>query len=286
MTWRHNRWIPLLVGTVLGTAGWGLIVGPVRGEEVEGFTEPYREIELAAGEPGILTEIHVKEGSRVAAGELVAALDTDVLRATWELARERAESSGALQASQAELRLRQSQWEQLQALRGRGHATQRELERAQTDLQIAQAQVLMAQEELRLHQLEMKRIETQIARRQFRSPIDGVISEVFKEEGEAFVANDPRVVTIVQLEKLRARFSASPAGVSGLTVGQPVSLVLPESNQQIEGIVEIISPVMDAGSGTVQVVVMIDNRREQIRSGARCLLPLDSAADKPDGGDR
>ena len=269
---KHSRVLPnrLAVLLVCGTA----LVVRVRAEDVEGFTEPYREIELAAGEPGVLTEVRVQEGSRVAQDELIAALDTDVLQATWELARERSVSDGALQATQAELDLRQTQLDQLRTLRDRGHATQRELERAETDLRIAKARLLMAQEELRMHVLEMKRIETQIAHRQIRSPIDGVVSEVFKEAGEAFVANDPRVATIVQLDPLRARFSTSPAGAAAVSPGESVSLLLPDTQQQLEGRVETISPVMDARSGTVQVVVLIDNSSGEIRSGARCLLRL------------
>ncbi len=263
---------------VLWLCGVTVSIVPVRAEDVEGFTEPYREIELAAGEPGVLTEVRVQEGSRVAKDELIAALDTDVLQATWELARERSISDGALQATQAELDLRQTQLDQLRTLRDRGHATQRELERADTDLRIAKARMLMAQEELRMHVLEMKRIETQIARRQMRSPIDGVVSEVFKEVGEAFAGNDPRVATIVQLDPLRARFSASPGGAAGLSPGQTVPVFLPDTQQQTDGRVETISPVMDARSGTVQVVVLIDNGGGRVRSGARCVLRLPTVA--------
>ena len=280
---RLQHWLTISVcGAALVVFGAMESPQPAVAEEVEGFTEPYRQIELAAGEPGILTEVHVQEGSRVAAGDLVAALDTDVLRATLELARERSTAAGALQASQAELELRASQRTQLQTLRDRGHATQRELERAETDYRIAKARVVMAEEELRLHQLEMKRIETQIARRQIRSPIDGVVSEVFKDVGEAFVGNDPRVATIVQLGQLRARFCTSPRAAAGLRPGQTVRLFLPDTEQQAAGVVETVSPVMDAESGTVQVVVAIDNRGEQLRSGARCLLRV-AAAEPPKG---
>ncbi len=272
----------IVVSAILSTLNWS----PLRAGEAEGFTEPYRQIELAAGEPGILTEIRVQEGSRVAAGDLIASLDTDVLQATWELARERSVSEGALQASQAEYALRQTQWEQLQQLRDRGHATQREFERAETDLQIARARVTMAQEELRLHQLEMKRIEAQIGRRQIRSPIDGIVSEVYKEVGEAFVANDPRVATVVHLQQLRARFAVSPEEAATLTIGQRILLLLPETNQRVEGLVETVAPVVDPRSGTVQAVVVIDNRDEQIRSGARCLLQFPTSESGPESGGR
>ena len=165
MICRSARMIPSLSIALYWIVLHAQLSSAAAAEEVEGFTEPYRQIELAAGEPGILDEIHVREGSPVAAGDLIAALDTDVLRATWELARERSLAEGALQASQAEREMRQTQWEQLKTLRDRGHATQRELERAETDCRIAEARVMMAREDLRLHKLEMKRIEVQIARR-------------------------------------------------------------------------------------------------------------------------
>jgi multidrug efflux pump subunit AcrA (membrane-fusion protein) len=82
------------------------------------------------------------------------------------------------------------------------------------------------------------------------------------------------VATIVQLDQLRARFSASPRDAAALQPGQTVRLFLPETEEQANGVVETISPVMDAESGTVQVVVVINNSEEQLRSGARCLLRM------------
>ena len=116
---------------------------------------------------------------------------------------------------------------------------------------------------------------------QIRSPIDGVVSEVFREVGEAFVASDPRVATIVQLKKLRARFSASPGLAAKFAPGQTVSLLVTDAQQIVVGEVELIAPVIDARSGTVQVVIVIDNPDERIRSGARCLLRLSEQSTEP-----
>jgi RND family efflux transporter MFP subunit len=230
---------------------------------------------LAAGETGILAQIDVQEGTRVAAGQLVAQLDTVILERTLEIARQRSVSVGALQAANAELNLRRKQLEQLQPLRDRGHATQRELERAETDVQIAAARVAIAEEELMLQRLECKRIEAQIERRQIRSPIAGVVSEVFREVGESFLANDPRVLTIVQIDRLRAKFSVSANQSRQLTRGQKVFLSFPEHGGQAQAVVESIAPVMDAKSGTVQVTVALDNPNGQLVSGMRCLLAID-----------
>jgi RND family efflux transporter MFP subunit len=249
--------------------------GPVRAESrAEGFTEPYRQIELAVGEPGVLAKVLVQEGSRVQPGQIVAQLDTLVLERTLEIARQRSEFVGALRAAEAELELRASQLQQLSQLRDRGHATQRELDRAATDLKVAEARVAMAHEELALQRLECLRIEAQIEHRVVRSPIQGVVSHLWHEEGESFLSSDPRVATIVQLNRLKAKFPLDPEAVVTLTVGQDVRLTLDADTATLPATVESISPVMDAKSATFEVTVAIDNAEETIPSGARCWLEI------------
>ena len=54
---------------------------------VDGFTEPYRTINVSAAEQGVITTLFVKEGDTVHEGQLLATLDTDVLEATLEIAK-------------------------------------------------------------------------------------------------------------------------------------------------------------------------------------------------------
>ena len=241
-------------------------------ERIEGFTGPYRQIELAFGESGVLAELRVKEGARVQEGEVLAQLDTTVLERTLDIARQRSESNGALSAAQAELELRTKYWQQLSQLHDRGHATQREIDRASTDVKVAEARVAMAEEEQSLQRLECRRIEAQIERRILRSPLNGVVSEVLRETGESFLANDPRVLTVVQLDRLLARFSVPPELAATLTLDQSVPLMIGSDSRPLDGTVESIAPVMDAKSGTVDVTVAVDNPHEAIASGVRCWL--------------
>jgi RND family efflux transporter MFP subunit len=251
--------------------------GQVRAESrAEGFTEPYRQIELAVGEPGVLTKVLVEEGSRVQPGQIVARLDTLVLERTLEIARQRSEFVGALRAAEAELELRTSHLQKLSQLRDRGHATQQELDRAATDLKVAEARVAMAHEELALQRLECQRIEAQIEHRVVRSPIQGVVSHLWHEEGESFLSSDPRVATIVQLNRLKAKFPLDPDSVVTLKVGQDVRLTIDTNTANVSATVESISPVMDAKSATFEVTVGIDNAKETIPSGARCWLEIPS----------
>ena len=148
----------------------------VNADTVEGFTEPYRHIDIAAAsEAGLITEITTREGQSVKCGELLATLDIDVLDAALNVARERSRSHGRIDAAKAEVQVRRTRLEKLKELHIDGHATRGEIERAHADLAIAESNLVLAEEERRLNELECKRIEAQIDRRKIRSPIDGVV---------------------------------------------------------------------------------------------------------------
>lgn len=92
-----------LIVTLTCLLAWaGPDVSP-QGLRFDGFTEPDRQAELAAGEPGILDKVLVKEGDRVERGQVLAKLDSAVLECTLETARQRSQVEGAVQLAQAEM---------------------------------------------------------------------------------------------------------------------------------------------------------------------------------------
>lgn len=256
-------------------------VQPLFAATFEGFAEPYQQIDISGGnEPGVIKEILVREGDNVRKGEVVASLDSDVLEASLKIARHRAQLRGRLDAAAAEYRMRHKRFAKLQQLSAEGHASPSELDRARMDLEIAKAQVELAREERDLASLECERIEAQIEQRRFRSPIDGVVVEIVREVGESTMISDPRLMTLVQLHPLRVKFPVSRRCGAELREGELVQIELPEINDTLDAEIEVISPVLDAKSGTVQVTCVLDNRQGQYRAGMRCLLKL--AGQEPD----
>lgn len=242
---------------------------------VEGFAEPFRQIELATGaETGVLSEILVREGSQVREGQIVAVMDNRVLKVTLEIAARRAEFDGRLNAALAEQSMRQRRLERLRELRQQGHASPAEIDRAEADAAIADAQVKLSLEERELARLECEHIRAQIEQRRLRSPINGVVVEVFREAGESIFFSDPRVMTLVQLHPLRVKFPVSIIQSQNFRVGDRVPIQLPEFRVTVDAEVELISPVLDAKSGTVLVTCLIDNQDGKYRSGMRCLLKV------------
>jgi RND family efflux transporter MFP subunit len=244
---------------------------------IEGFAEPFRRIEVAAGAPGMVASVLLKPSQRVRKNDLLATLDTTVLETSLAVARLKAQSTGGLDVARAELELQSEQVQQIRDLRGWGHSTQRELARAETDFELAKAQIKLAEEAAALRQLECRRIEAQIELHRIRSPIDGVVAEVFIEVGEAVSGIDLRIVTLVQLDQLRVRFAVTPAQVAQVRAGQTIEIVLPDLKRRVEGTVDRISALIDAKSGTLEMNVVVHNVDEALRSGTRCLLDFDTA---------
>lgn len=242
--------------------------------QVDGFTEPNSTIDLAATETGVVAELLVREGDAVTKGQLLATLDTDILQATLEISKAQMQSTGKIDAAQAEWQVGKSKLEKLRELRAKGHASQSELERAEADCAIAEARLRMAREDQAVSALECKRIEAQLERRRIRSPIDGTVLKVFKDTGEAILPGSPNVLTLVALDPLRARFSVPGEHAGKLHAGATVTVRFPETGQTANGTIEVVSPVIDAKSGTVPVVVIVPNEKGRLRSGSRCTLEV------------
>jgi RND family efflux transporter MFP subunit len=259
----------------LAVCALGMWADPdLRGEVVEGFTEPYRVIHVASPESGILAELQVHEGDQVREAQVLASLDVEVHQAMLKIAEVSMESRGRLDSALAELAVRKNRLEKLRLLQSRGHARVEEVERAQADLAIAEGNVKSVREELRTKQLEYERIRVQLERRTIRSPLDGVVRQVLKRRGEFVAPNDPVVLQVVQLNPLAAVFMVSRRQAEDLALHPTATVRLGDGRRKTVGAVEFISPTIEAESGLVEVKIRLDNDDGSIRSGERCTVQV------------
>jgi RND family efflux transporter MFP subunit len=252
-----------------------VLVRVAAAQTVESFTEPYRKLDIIPAEAGILATLDVREGDRVEDGQRLGALDSEVQEIALEIARQNMEARGQLESSVAERDLRRTRLARLQELRGSGHATQDEVDRAVADLRVAEATVQSAIEKQKTDELEFRRIAAMIDRRILKSPLNGVVTRLYKEQADYVGASVSPVMTIMQLDPLRVTFSIPNAAGQSLRPGQKVALILPESEQNAVGEVEFVSPVSEAESGTVRVKVLLKNPQGKYRCGVRCVIDLD-----------
>ncbi len=241
---------------------------------IEAFTEPYRDVAVAAPEMGALAEIRVVEGDIVKKGDLLAILDDDVLRASLEVARRSMTAEGMLRSATADLQMKKGEQEKLKQLRERNHASQQELDRMETELLIAEARLLSVREDLEVKQLEFRRIEAQLNQRSIRAPMDGIVSDLSHEAGEFVSPSDPTIARIVQPDPLLIVFSVPLAQRNHVSKDQQVRLRIGATEMVQEGIVEYVSPTSDSSNSSVRVKVRVPNGDGRFQSGERTVLEL------------
>ena len=240
-----RRLVPLLLILLLGAALFllyqrnkaptlppGIASGNGRLEAVE--------VDVATKVAGRLAKVQLHEGDNVQAGQVVAELDADDLRAQLRAAEAQTlQARAALQESRAGLASAQSQQklaritlERSRKLEKQGFATNDQLDQRQSALQTADAAVNAAQSKIsaadaavaaaaaRVDVLRVALNDTTI-----KAPINGRVLDRLAEPGEVLAAGG-KIVTLHDMADVDMSIYLPTAEAGKLAVGSPARIVL------------------------------------------------------------
>lgn len=246
----------------------------------EGFTEPYRVVEVASPESGVVADLKIREGDQVAKGQVVAVLDNRMLNASLAVAKARMEATADIDAAQARYEQLTQRRERINELAARGSARPDEVSKAKADAAIAVAELKGARERQEVAELEYQRLSQQIGRRTIKSPISGVVVKIGRERGELVSGSDAVIAHIAELGRLNVVSHVSEKVARSLKQGETMKVRLSQG-REVTGTVDFVSPTVDPRSGTLQVKVLLKNGDGAIRSGTRASLAIvDSGLDR------
>ena len=140
------------------------------------------------------------------------------------------------------------------------------------ELSIAEGKVLVAKEEAALRKVEYQQALLRLERRRIRAPFPGIVSKVHRKQGEYLSTLHPEVITLMQVDKLLAKFNVPSSQVDQFQPGTDFELTL-SNGDKVTATVYRVAVNTDAQSGTVEIKLLIDNADNRIRSGE--LLNLD-----------
>lgn len=264
-----NGLITLIVGFCIAF----LALSAVANGQIDGFTEPFRKIDLSSDETGSIAELVVEEAQMVREGDPIARLDSRVQVLQLEIADHLAKTTSQLVAAEEAFKKRLAISEKLKELKLDGHASRSEIIRSHMELSIAKAKLLSAQEQVAVREIERRRAEVQLERRTIVAPFDGVIAKIHSREGEFLSPLRPEVVTLVQVDRLIATFAVPSSQISSFELGREFNIQMSEG-RTVLGTVQSIGVETDAQSGTVEVKLVIENPDLQNRSGEICTLNI------------
>ncbi|MGQ4583549.1 efflux RND transporter periplasmic adaptor subunit [Lysobacter sp. F60174L2] len=191
------------------------------------------ESQVVAKTSGVALQVLVEEGDVVRAGQVLVRLDS---------------ARAELQAAQtaAQMHKLQNQFARAEKLASERLIAASDYDQIRYDLANARAANRLANLELSYANVT--------------SPISGVVASVSPKPGNFVQINTP-IVRIVDTSELEAVLNVPERELATMKQGLPVKLkvdALP--GKTFEGVVDRISPVVDAGSGTFRVIATFDSQ--------------------------
>jgi RND family efflux transporter MFP subunit len=223
---------------------------------IDGLTLPSRQVELAFPVPGILTSRPVEVGQFIPEGRLVAELNTELERAGVRISRLKAEAPHELRSAEVDEVLKKEDFERKQDLSRRDSVSPWELRQAELAYELARARTQVVRSQQRVFEEQLARDEALLTQRQAKAPFSGWIWRLYKEPGEAVDALEP-VVRLVALDPLWVEVNVPAEHAGRVEPGDEV--VVTALGRVRNGVVGSVEPVVDVGSGTFQVRIVVPN---------------------------
>jgi HlyD family secretion protein len=129
-----------------------------------------------------------------------------------------------------------------------------------------QEQLATAAAQVEAARSHLQSSEAQLGYSQIHSPISGVIADRPLYAGEMATPGAP-LLTVMDISKVVARVNVPQNQASTIRVGHPAVITQPDSTDQLQGRVAVVSPATDAATTTVQVWIEIENPGERLKPG-------------------
>jgi RND family efflux transporter MFP subunit len=242
-----------------------------------GITEPFRDAIISSTVSGTISEINVSEGDFVHGGDLIVELDSTLEKLEVERRKLIADSKVDLEAASQQVEMMKKDYESTKKLFDETQSiSEQEVFRKELEYMVAQAEYDRLSISEELEEFEYKIAETQLKKRMITAPFDGVIIEVMSEVGENCSPQQP-LVRIADTLKVRLVVYVEPQVSRRIRQGLRVTINIEDSGTTIvrRGVVEFISPVIDASSGLREVKVLFDNPDGSVPPGATGSLILE-----------
>ncbi len=201
--------------------------------------EPDKEAEVLARIAGVVLELQAEEGDYVRQGDLLLAIEEEEYR-------------HRLTQAEVEAENQRGRFERAEKMYAQNLVSAEEFDSARSDLRTAEAALELAEYELSLARIT--------------APFNGRVTARVVDLGEN-VSNGTALFTLVDMRRLLARVHVPAREFRAISVDQPVKLTVDSSGDQLEGIIHLVSPVIDATSGTIKVTVAITDFPASTRPG-------------------
>ncbi|HEY1808973.1 MAG TPA: efflux RND transporter periplasmic adaptor subunit [Acidobacteriaceae bacterium] len=220
-----------------------------------------QQIDVVALRAGVITSLAADVDSAVGKGQLLAQLDDRQVTADRDAARFKVQSlQSDLKNWQAEVDVRKTDLARAEAMRQAGINTQEALDHVRYDLTATQYEVDRQRGEMQEAQATLQSLELEQQKTRIVAPFGGVISQRYVRLGQ-YVNIGERLFQITGNSPMEVRFTLPERDVPLIRRGERVIVsATPDFRDAAEATVTHLSPVVDPGSGTIEVTAVLARR--------------------------
>jgi RND family efflux transporter MFP subunit len=216
---------------------------------------------------GRVSEVLVKEGDTVKAGQLVAKQDD-----AEEQAQLKSDQDDA--KDETEIVAEKQVWEQdklhLKEIMETAGASSFERDDAQIKVQLDEARIQLAEHKRRTAGIKVEGTQAVIDKLTIKSPIDGIVAESMLKVGEVADGQNMKVLRIVNVDPLWVEVAVPIQQARKLKTSDPAEVTFTDK-QVRTGKVLLVFPIGNSASNTIKVRVAVPNP-DKLQPGENVLV--------------
>ena len=235
-----------------------------------GTSKAARRSELGFKRGGEVSAVTVDLGDTIAAGQLLAKLDTRAM--TSDLRRAKSEevlAAANRRSASAQTELAANTERRVRALRANGNVSQQAFDEAYLQYQASRAQLAVAEASLGRAQATVEAMEVALSEAEIRAPFGGVIQARHVDEGSQIGPGAP-ALSLVETSKREAHIGIPESAVTSLNIGDTYII----SWQNITANAQLRSLLPEVNPNTRTVTAVFTVTEQNIPLGAVVELSL------------
>ena len=224
-----------------------------------GTSRAARRAELGFKRGGEVATVMVDLGDSVAAGQLLAQLDTRALASDLRRAQsEEILAAANRRSASAQTELAANTERRVRALRANGNVSQQAFDEAHLQYRVSRAQLEVAQASLGRAQAAVEAMEVALSEAEIRAPFGGVIQARHVDEGSQIGPGSP-ALSLVETSKREAHIGIPESAVTSLTVGDAYTINW--QNVSASAQLRSLLPEVNPNTRTVTAVFTVADQR-------------------------
>jgi macrolide-specific efflux system membrane fusion protein len=227
-----------------------------------GTLQPREYVDVGAQVSGQLQKIHVKIGSEVQAGDLLAEIDSTVYLSRVDASRAQLRNQRAqLKEREAQLALAEIQFRRQTALMAEDATAEESLQTAEASLKSAQASLEALRAQIEQTESTLRGDEANLQYARVLSPMTGTVVSITARQGQTLNTNQqaPIILRIADLSVMTVRTQVSEADVGRLRPGmQAYFTTLGGQNKRWYGTLDQIEPTPTTTNNVVLFNALFD----------------------------